>query len=93
MAMGPFKTLSANYFQLGIGNDSTCDNAVYVRVTNINSTGTYDLKIRDVANDNSSTTGWTIIAGGESLILKKEPAQFVHASNGNVYASPISPRE
>jgi len=93
MAMGPFRTLNANYFQLGSGNDTTADNATYVRVTNISSTTAYDLKIRTTANDDGTTTGATIIAPGESLILKKATSEFVHAPSGVVYASPISPRE
>ncbi|QFG06295.1 virion protein [Synechococcus phage S-SCSM1] len=93
MAMGPFKSLNENYFQLGSGNDTTCDSATYVRLTNISNTTAYDIKVRTTANDDGTNVGRTIIAWGESFILKKEPAEFVHGSNGNVYASPISPRE
>ena len=91
--MGPFTALNENYFQLGDGNDSTCDSATYVRVSNISNTTGYNLKVRTTANDDSTTVGFTIIGPGESLILKKDPAEFVHASNGNVYGSPVSPRE
>ena len=93
MAMGPFKSLSSNYFQLGNGSDSTCDDAVYVRVTNINSSNAYDVKVRTTANDDSTNVGRTIIAPGESFIIKKATAEFIHGSSGNVYASPVSPRE
>ena len=93
MAMGPFKSLNANYFQLGSGNDSTCDDAVYVRVTNISASSAYDVKLRTVANNDGSNVGRTIIAPGESFIIKKATSEFVHGANGNVYASPVSPRE
>ena len=93
MAMGPFKSLNANYFQLGSGNDSTCDNAVYVRVTNINASSAYDVKLRTTANNDGTNVGRTIIAPGESFILKKATSEFVHGGSGNVYASPVSPRE
>ena len=93
MAMGPFKSLNANYFQLGSGNDNTCDNATYVRVTNISSSTAYDVAIRTTANDNSTNIGRTIIAARESFIIKKNPAEFVSAGSANVYGQPISPRE
>jgi hypothetical protein len=93
MAMGPFKSLNANYFQLGSGNDSTCDSATYVRLTNISNSAAYDVKIRTTANNDSTNVGRTIIAPGESFIIKKEPAEFVHGNSGTIYASPISPRE
>ena len=93
MAMGPFKSLNANYFQLGSGNDSTCDSATYVRLTNISSSTAYDIAIRTTANDNSTNIGRTIIAARETFIIKKNPAEFVSAGNGNVYGQPISPRE
>ena len=93
MAMGPFTALNANYFQLGSGSDSTVDSATYVRVTNISSGTAYDVKVRTTANDDSTNVGRTIIAPGESFILKKDPAEFVHAPNGNIYCSPVSPRE
>ena len=93
MAMGPFRTLHNDYFQLGTGNDTTCNDAVYVRVTNINVSTAYNVKVRTTAEDDSSTVGFTIIAPGESFILKKLPAEFVHSTTGNVYASPVSPRE
>ena len=93
MAMGPFKSLNANYFQLGNNNDSTCDDAVYVRVTNISSSNAYDVKLRTTANNDGTNVGRTIIAPGESFILKKATSEFVHGASGNIYASPISPRE
>ena len=78
MAMGPFKSLNANYFQLGSGNDSTCGDAVYVRVTNISSGSAYDVKLRTVANNDGTNVGRTIIAPGESFILKKQlPNSFM----------------
>jgi len=93
MAMGPFKSLSSSYFQLGSSNDTTCEDAVYVRVTNISSSNAYDVKVRTTANDDSTNVGRTIIAAGESFIIKKATSEFIHGANGNVYASPISPRE
>ena len=93
MAMGPFKSLNANYFQLGSGNDNTCDNATYVRVTNISSSIAYDVAIRTTANDDSTNIGKTIIAARESFIIKKNPAEFVSAGSASVYGQPISPRE
>mgnify|MGYP003109258230 CR=1 FL=1 len=93
MAMGPFKSLNSSYFQLGTGNDTTADSATYVRLTNVSASTAYDIKVRTTANDNSTTVGSTVIAKGESFILKKDPAEFVHAPSGNIYASPISPRE
>ena len=93
MAMGPFKSLNANYFQLGSGNDSTCDDAVYVRVTNISASSAYDVKLRTVANNDGSNVGRTIIAPGESFIIKKATSEFIHGASGNIYAQPISPRE
>ena len=68
-------------------------NAVYVRVTNINSSNAYDVKLRTTANDDSTNVGRTIIAPGESFIIKKATSEFVHGANGNVYASPVSPSE
>ena len=53
----------------------------------------YDVKLRTVANNDGSNVGRTIIAPGESFILKKATSEFVHGASGNVYASPISPRE
>ena len=91
--MGPFKTLNSDYFQLGSSSDSTVDSATYVRVTNISNSTAYDVKVRTTENDDATNVGRTIIAPGESFILKKLPAEFVHAPNGNVYASPVSPRE
>ncbi len=93
MAMGPLTALNENYFQLGTGSDSTVDSATYVRVTNISSGTAYDVKVRTTANDDSTNVGRTIIAPGESFILKKGTAEFVHAPNGNIYCSPVSPRE
>ena len=93
MSMGPFKSLNEDYFQLGNGSDSTCDSATYVRLTNINSTNAYDVKVRTTANNDSTNVGRTIIAPRESFIIKKEPAEFIHGASGNIYASPISPRE
>jgi len=93
MAMGPFKSLNSDYFQLGSSNDSTCDSATYVRVTNISNTTAYDVRVRTTANDDSTNVGKTIIAPGESFVVKKDPAEFISASSGSVYASPISPRE
>ena len=93
MAMGPFTALNSDYFQLGSGSDSTVDSATYVRVTNISSSTAYDVKVRTTANDDTTNVGRTIIAPGESFILKKDPAEFVHAPNGNIYCSPVSPRE
>ena len=93
MAMGPFKSLNANYFQLGGGNDSTCDNAVYVRVTNISASNAYDVKVRTTANNDGTNVGRTIIAPGESFIIKKATSEFIHGASGNIYAQPISPRE
>ena len=93
MAMGPFTALNENYFQLGSGSDSTVDSATYVRVTNISSGTAYDVKLRTTANDDSTNVGRTIIAPGESFIIKKATSEFVHGANGNVYASPVSPRE
>jgi|TARA_B100001094_G_scaffold262335_1_gene263440 hypothetical protein len=93
MSMGPFRTLSIDYFQLGSSNDSTCESATYVRITNINSGTAYDFKVRTTANDDATTTAKTIIGPGESFILKKDPAEFIHGASSNIYASPISPRE
>ena len=93
MAMGPFKNLNSDYFQLGSGSDSTCGDAVYVRVTNISSSSAYDVKLRTVANNDGTNVGRTIIAPGESFIIKKATSEFVHGASGNIYAQPISPRE
>ena len=91
--MGPFTPLNENYFQLGNGNDSTIDSATYVRVTTISSGTAYDVKVRTTANNDGTNVGRTIIAPGESFILKKDPPEFVHAPNGKHCRSPVSPRE
>jgi hypothetical protein len=90
--MQPIKSLSASYYQLG-SLDSQVNNAVYVRITNIAPGNAYDLKIRTAANNDSTTIGWIVVAPGESLIVKKEPDQWVYGSSSNLYAQPVSPRE
>lgn len=90
--MQPIRSLSANYYQLGSG-DTQVENAVYVRITNVNSGTAYDLKIRTAANNDATTVGWIVVGPGESLIVKKEPTQWVYGSSGNLYAQPVSPRE
>ena len=91
--MQPIRALEATYTQLGNGNDSTLNRAVYVRLTNGTTGSIYDIKIRTTANNDSTTVGWVLIAPRESLIIKKEPDQFIHGSSSNVYAQPVSPRE
>ena len=90
--MQPIRSLDANYYRLGNGNDTTANRAVYVRLTNV-STSLYDVKVRTTANNDASTVGWVIIGPQESMIIKKEPDQFIFGSSSNIYAQPVSPRE
>ena len=87
----PIEVLSANYSQLTTSNDTSMDRATYVRVTNISTGTAYDIFVRTTANDNSTKVGRTIIAPGESILIKKDPDEFVGSSTGNVYASAVSP--
>ena len=87
----PIEVLSGNYSQLGSGSDTTMDRATYVRITNIATGTAYDIFVRTTANDNSTNVGRTIIAPGESILIKKDPDEFVGSSTGNVYASAVSP--
>tara|TARA_B100000900_G_scaffold184873_1_gene156760 strand:- start:503 stop:784 length:282 start_codon:yes stop_codon:yes gene_type:complete len=93
MAMGPFKSVHNDYFQLGASNDTTAQDSVYVRLTNIDHDTAYVVRVRTTAEDDSTNVGATIIGCGESFIIKKEATQFISASSGNIYASPVSPRE
>ena len=87
----PIEVLSANYSQLGSGSDTTMDRATYVRITNIATGTAYDIFVRTTANDNNTNVGRTIIAPSESILIKKDPDEFVGSSTANVYASAVSP--
>ena len=90
--MQPIRALQASYYQLGTNNDTTANRAVYIRLTNV-ATSLYDVKIRTTANNDATTVGWVIIGPQESMIIKKEPDQFVHGASSNIYVQPVSPRE
>ena len=87
----PIEVLSETYSQLTSSNDTTMDRATYVRITNISTSSAYDIFVRTTANDNSTNVGRTIIAPSESIIIKKDPDEFVGSTTGNVYASAVSP--
>lgn len=83
-----FKILSSGTYQLG-GVPNTIDNAVYVRVCNMSTTGNYLVETRETSG--SSAIGQFRIAPLESVIFKKDPAHFVYGSSGNLYAASVAP--
>ena len=86
-----FKILSSGNFQLGTGSGqtTTVDNAVYVRLSNMSTTGSYAIEIRD--NPAGPTASMFRIAPLETVTIKKLPSQYVFGSSGNVYVASVAP--
>ena len=83
-----FKILSSGTYQLGSLAD-TIDNAVYVRVSNLSTSGVYLVETRETAP--GAPLGQFRIAPLESVIFKKDPAHFVYGNSGNLYAASVAP--
>ena len=83
-----FKILSSGTYQLG-STANTIDNAVYVRVSNMSTSGNYLVETRETVN--GSAIGQFRISPLESVIFKKDPAHFVYGNSGNLYAASVAP--
>ena len=86
-----FKILSSGTFQLGTSsaNITTVDDAVYVRLSNMSTSTSYPIEVRDTQG--GSAVQSFRIAPLETVTFKKLPAQFVYGSSGNVYAASVAP--
>ena len=86
-----FKILSSSSLQLGTSssNITTVEDAVYVRLTNMATSGNYAIEIRDTQF--GSAVSMFRIAPQETVTIKKLPSQFVFGSSGNVYVASVAP--
>ena len=87
-----FKILSSGTFQLGTssGNITTVDDAVYVRLSNMSTSGNYVIEVRDT-QFSSSPVSMFRIAPLETVTIKKLPSQFVYGTSGNIYVASVAP--
>lgn len=86
-----FKILSSGTFQLGTGsgNITTVDDAVYVRLSNMSTSGNYVIEVRDTQF--GSAVQAFRIAPLETVTIKKLPSQFVYGASGNIYVASVAP--